>query len=236
MQSWPAYENYTGPLGMQTLTDITGSHYGPNIESSENNGWGQWHRADHIGVGMDRTVATGTGFAGQYPPEVAKIYESVATTPDDLLLFFHHVPYTYKLHDGKTVIQYIYDSHYEGAAQAAELVASGPRSKAASTRRSTKTCAPASTTRPATPSSGATPSCSISSSSAESPTKKAAPATIPAASKPKTPDSPATRSSTSIRGKTPAAAKPYHARSRVDAQRNGPGTERPEVSPRRAVF
>ncbi len=40
MQSWPAYVHYTGPLGMQTLTDITGSHYGPNIESSENNGWG----------------------------------------------------------------------------------------------------------------------------------------------------------------------------------------------------
>ncbi|MGD0097121.1 MAG: alpha-glucuronidase family glycosyl hydrolase [Terracidiphilus sp.] len=121
MQSWPAYVNYTGPLGMQTLTDITGSHYGPNIESSENNGWGQWHRADKDGVGMDRSVATGTGFAGQYPPEVAKLYESVATTPDELLLFFHHVPYTYKLHSGKTVIQYIYDSHYEGAEQAAEL-------------------------------------------------------------------------------------------------------------------
>ena len=121
MQSWPAYENYTGPLGAQTLTDITGSHYGPNIESSENNGWGQWHRDDHLGIGMDRTVATGTGYAGQYPPEVAEIYESLETTPDNLLLFFHHVPYTYKLHDGKTVIQYIYDSHYEGAAEAAEL-------------------------------------------------------------------------------------------------------------------
>jgi alpha-glucuronidase len=121
MQSWPAYERYTGPLGLQTLTDITGSHYGPNVEASENNGWGQWHRADHEGVGMDRTVATGTGYAGQYPPEVAKIYENAATTPGDLLLFFHHVPYTYKLHDGKTVIQYIYDSHYQGAEEAAEL-------------------------------------------------------------------------------------------------------------------
>jgi alpha-glucuronidase len=121
MQSWPAYEHYTGPLGMQTLTDITGSHYGPNIESSENNGWGQWHRADHEGVGFDRSVATGTGFAGQYPPQVAKEYEFTATTPDELLLFFHHVPYGYKLHDGKTVIQDIYDSHYRGAAEAAEL-------------------------------------------------------------------------------------------------------------------
>src|SRR5579863_9700207 len=121
MQSWPAYEHYTGPLGMQTLTDITGSHYGPNIESSENNGWGQWHRADHKGVGMDRSVATGTGFAGQYPPEVARMYENVATTPDDLLTFFHHVPYTYKLHNGSTIIQYIYDNHYQGAEEAAEL-------------------------------------------------------------------------------------------------------------------
>jgi alpha-glucuronidase len=122
MQSWPAYESYTGPLGLQTLTDITGSHYGPGIEASENNGWGQWHRADHLGVGMDRSVATGTGFAGQYPPEVAKTYESAETTPDDLVLFFHHLPYTRKLHDGKTVIQYLYDSHYEGAAQAAQFV------------------------------------------------------------------------------------------------------------------
>jgi alpha-glucuronidase len=122
MQSWPAYVNYTGPLGMQTLTDITGSHYGPNVESSERNGWGQWHKADHEGVGFDRTVATGTGFAGQYSPKVAKMYESAATTSDNLLLFFHHEPYTYKLHDGKTIIQFIYDSHYLGAEQAANLV------------------------------------------------------------------------------------------------------------------
>src|ERR1017187_9444364 len=67
MQSWPAYVNYTGSLGMQTLTNITGSHYGPNIESSEQNGWGQWHHADHEGVGMDRTVPTGTGFTTARP-------------------------------------------------------------------------------------------------------------------------------------------------------------------------
>jgi alpha-glucuronidase len=122
MASWPTYESYTGPLGLQTLTDITGTHYGPNIESSENNGWGQWHRADHLGVGMDRTSATGTGFASQYPAQVAAMYESAAITPDDLLLFFHHVPYTYRLHSGKTVIQFLYDSHYDGAAQAAAFV------------------------------------------------------------------------------------------------------------------
>ena len=122
LESWHVYESYTGPLGAQTLTDILGSHYGPGIESSERNGWGQWHRADHDGIGMDRTVATGTGFVGQYPPAVRDLYESTQTTPDDLLLFFHHVPYTYVLHSGKTVIQHIYDSHYEGAEQAADFV------------------------------------------------------------------------------------------------------------------
>ena len=56
---------------LQTLTDITGNHYGVNVEASERNGWGQWHRADAKGVGMDRTVATGTGYTGQYSHEVA---------------------------------------------------------------------------------------------------------------------------------------------------------------------
>jgi alpha-glucuronidase len=115
LTSWRTYENYTGPLGLQTLTDIVGNHYGVSVEASERNGWGQWHRADEEGVGMDRTVATGTGFVGQYRPAVARMFESLETCPDDLLLFFQHVPYRYMLHSGKTVIQYIYDSHYEGA-------------------------------------------------------------------------------------------------------------------------
>ncbi|HYL62767.1 MAG TPA: alpha-glucuronidase family glycosyl hydrolase [Candidatus Methylomirabilis sp.] len=122
LESWPTYESYTGPLGIGTLTDILGSHYGPGVESSERNGWGQWHRADHDGVGMDRTTATGTGYVSQYEPPVAKIFESLRTTPDELLLFFHHVPYTYTLHSGKEVIQHIYDSHYAGAEGAAQLV------------------------------------------------------------------------------------------------------------------
>jgi alpha-glucuronidase len=122
LDSWPAYERYSGPLGAGTLTDIIGVHYGPGIESSERNGWGQWHRANGQGIGMDRTVATGTGFTAQYIPLVGAQFESLASTPDELLLFFHHVPYTYVLHSGKTVIQHIYDSHYQGAQDAADFV------------------------------------------------------------------------------------------------------------------
>src|SRR5947209_8727668 len=122
LRSWPVYENYTGPLGAGTLTNITGNHYDPAPESSENNGWGQWHRADHEGIGMDRTGTTGTGFIGQYPSAVQKIYEPLSACPDELLLFFHHVPYKHVLHSGKTVIQHIYDSHYEGVEQAQDFI------------------------------------------------------------------------------------------------------------------
>ena len=123
LDSWPVYESYTGPLGAGTLTNILGNHYDPGPESSEENGWGQWHRAGHQGIGMDRTIATGTGYIGQYPPVVEKLYESTSDCPDHLLLFFHHVPYTHQLHSGKTVVQHIYDSHYEGAERAQEFIA-----------------------------------------------------------------------------------------------------------------
>ncbi len=122
LASWHIYESYTGPNGMGTLTNILGYHFGPGIESAERNGWGQWFRGEKDGIGMDRTKATGTGFIGQYPPRLAAIYESLATCPDDLLLFFHHVPYGYRLHSGKTLVQSIYDAHYAGALAAAEYV------------------------------------------------------------------------------------------------------------------
>jgi alpha-glucuronidase len=122
LASWRNYESYTGPNGMGTLTNILGYHFGPGIESAERNGWGQWFRGDRDGIGMDRTVATGTGYIGQYPPELTSKYAALASCPDNLLLFFHHVSYAYKLHSGKTLVQSIYDSHYAGALAAAEYV------------------------------------------------------------------------------------------------------------------
>ncbi|EGU79249.1 alpha-glucuronidase [Fusarium oxysporum f. sp. conglutinans race 2 54008] len=122
MESWPTYEAYSGNLGIQTLCDILYTHYGPSPGSQDGNGWGQWTRADSKALGMDRTAATGTGYAAQYPPQVAAQFERIETTPDDLLLWFHHVPYTHKLKSGKTIIQHIYDAHYEGSANAQTFV------------------------------------------------------------------------------------------------------------------
>jgi alpha-glucuronidase len=121
LKSWQVYEGYTGPNGMGTLTNILGYHFGPGIESAERNGWGQWFRGEKDGIGMDRTAA-GTGFAQQYPPLLAAKYNSLATCPDDLLLFFHHVPYDYKLHSGQTLVQSIYNAHYLSARAAGEYV------------------------------------------------------------------------------------------------------------------
>ncbi|KAM0697983.1 hypothetical protein Q7P36_002837 [Cladosporium allicinum] len=118
MVSWPMYENYTGNLGIQTLTNILNGHYGPDPLSQDGNPWGQWTRTDEKGVGMDRTTWNGTAFAGQYPAQVTAMYDNIDTVPDNLLLWFHHVPYDHVLKSGKTVIQHFYDAHYEGAAVA----------------------------------------------------------------------------------------------------------------------
>ena len=65
-------------------------------------------------MGVDRTLATGSGYTGQYLNEVCRRFENLDTCPDRWLLFFHHVPYTHRLKSGKTVIQHIYDTHFEG--------------------------------------------------------------------------------------------------------------------------
>jgi alpha-glucuronidase len=118
--SWRAYESYTAPLGVGFMVR-PGHHYGPDVDGYEYTPWGTYHFADRDGVGVDRTRATGTGFTGQYPPPWRDVYEHVDTCPDELLLFFHHVPYGHVLHDGRTVVQYIYDTHFAGAAEAERM-------------------------------------------------------------------------------------------------------------------
>ncbi len=115
--SWRTYERYTAPLGVGFMVR-PGHHYGPDVDGYEYTPWGTYHFADRDGVGVDRTVATGTGFAGQYPSPWRETYESLDTCPDELLLFFHHVPYGHVLHNGSTVIQHIYDTHFAGVEEA----------------------------------------------------------------------------------------------------------------------
>lgn len=117
--SWPAYEKYTSPLGVGWMVN-PGYHYGPNVDGYEFSEWGTYHRSDKQGVGVERS-SRGTDYVHQYNEPNASLYENLETCPDELLLFMHHVPYTYRLHSGKTVIQHIYDTHYEGAEDAVKM-------------------------------------------------------------------------------------------------------------------
>ncbi|WP_426622964.1 alpha-glucuronidase [Leifsonia sp. McL0607] len=120
-QSPVVYEEYTAPLGVGWMV-TPHVHYGPSVDGYEYSRWGTYHFADHAGIGVDRTVATGTGFAGQYAPGWADCYESPERCPDELLLFFHHVPYGHVLHSGSTVLQHIYDSHFRGVERVEAMV------------------------------------------------------------------------------------------------------------------
>ncbi len=113
------YEKYTSPLGIGWMVTPQG-HYGPSVDGYEYSRWGTYHRADHFGLGVDRTDK-GTGYAQQYYQPNADMYNDPKTCPENLLLFFHHIPYDWKLKSGQTLIQYIYDSHFEGYAEAKEL-------------------------------------------------------------------------------------------------------------------
>jgi alpha-glucuronidase len=107
------YELYNAPLGVGSMM-LPHYHYGPSINGYEYDRWGAYHFADRNGLGIDRTSATGTGYASLYTPEVAKIFEDKSQTPDEILLFFHYVEYGQLLKSGKTLIQTIYDQHFEG--------------------------------------------------------------------------------------------------------------------------
>ena len=121
MQSRDIYESYTSPLGVGWMV-VPHYHYGVDVDGYEYSQWGTYHYADRDGIGVDRTSSTGTGYVMQYADVNAHLYDNINTCPDELLLFFHHVPYTHVLQSGKTVIQHIYDSHFDGAENAKNLL------------------------------------------------------------------------------------------------------------------
>ncbi len=119
IKSWPAYEKYTSPLGIGWMVKPN-HHYGPDVDGYEYDRWGTYHRADHRGIGVDRTEK-GTGYCLQYNEPLAGQYADRNTCPEELLLFFHHVEYNHLLSSGKTVLQHIYDTHFEGAEEAKQF-------------------------------------------------------------------------------------------------------------------
>ena len=97
--------DYMTPLGLAHLMG-TGHHYGPApwIADLARPEWNPvyYHRADRAGIGFDRT-RTGSNAVAQYAPEIARRLANPATTPEPLLLWFHHLPWDYRMQSGRTL-------------------------------------------------------------------------------------------------------------------------------------
>ena len=106
------YEKYTTPLALGWMVNIN-HHYGPSPEGYEFSKWGTYHRAGSTAIGIDRTEK-GTGYTAQYHPYLNNLYSDTTTCPEELLLFFHRLPYDFRLKCGRSLLQYIYDTHFEG--------------------------------------------------------------------------------------------------------------------------
>ena len=103
MASREAVVNYEMPLGLHHL--FGGTHYGP--APWDRVGRPDWtpayyHKADSLGIGFDRTP-TGSDNVHQYHEPLTSTFADLATCPENLLLWFHHLPWDYKLSSGRTL-------------------------------------------------------------------------------------------------------------------------------------
>ena len=119
LNSRSIYAKYAANLGLGWMV-YPHTHYGPNPGGYEFTPWGTYHKADRNGVGVDRSDK-GTGYAQQYPEPFQSLYNDPAACPDELLLFFHRLSYDHVMKDGRTLIQRLYDDHFEGLAGAEHL-------------------------------------------------------------------------------------------------------------------
>ncbi len=106
--------NYRDPLGLNMLGGWSVYH-GPWVNNSVHLDWNSpyYHRADSSGIGFDRT-RTGSDAVDQYYPPVADGFNSLKTCPEKYLLWFHHVPWTYRLKSGKTLWDALCFHYYKG--------------------------------------------------------------------------------------------------------------------------
>ena len=108
MTSREACVNYMMPLGLHHIFKFD-HHYGPEPDGFIASYPLEWcpvyyHKADAQGIGFDRS-SKGTDAVGQYPEPYRSLYDNIETCPEEYLLWFHHVPWTYKMESGSTLWQ-----------------------------------------------------------------------------------------------------------------------------------
>lgn len=116
MASREATVNYMTPLGLHHIMGAD-HHYGPGpwVSKMPRPDWTStyYHKADSNGVGFDRT-SKGSDAVGQYFPEVAAKFGNLASCPEEFLLWFHHVPWNYRMKSGKTLWDELCYHYYAG--------------------------------------------------------------------------------------------------------------------------
>ena len=113
-----AVVDYMMPLGLHHIFAF-GHHYGPEPWCERDGARPDWlpsyyHRADSAGIGFDRTAATGSGATTQYPEPLRSRLERRETCPEELLLWFHHVPWTHRMKSGRTLWEELGASYQRG--------------------------------------------------------------------------------------------------------------------------
>jgi alpha-glucuronidase len=123
MGSREAVVNYMTPLGLHHQM-AQGHHYGPGpwVTGGPNADWTSiyYNRADAQGIGFDRSP-TGSNAVSQYAPEVAAEFGSLERTPDKYLLWFHHVPWDYRMASGRSLWDELVRHYTSGVQSVAEM-------------------------------------------------------------------------------------------------------------------
>lgn len=123
MGSREAVVDYTGALGLAHLM-ATGHHYGPGpwVSDLARPEWNPtyYHRADANGIGFDRT-ASGSNAVGQYAGSVAKSFAKPETTPESMLLWFHHLPWDRRMASGRNLWEDLVAHYDRGVAYVAQM-------------------------------------------------------------------------------------------------------------------
>jgi alpha-glucuronidase len=123
LRSREAVVDYMTPLGLAHLMG-TGHHYGPApwVDDLSRPDWTPWyyHRADSRSIGFDRTAA-GSNAVAQYAAPLADVFSDLDTVPEKYLLWFHRLPWDYRLRSGITLWQALV-SHYDRGVAEVEAI------------------------------------------------------------------------------------------------------------------
>ena len=126
LSSREACVNYMMPLGLHHI--FAGNHhYGPEPWYSPRGVRADWtppyyHKADDIGLGFDRTLK-GSANVKQYPDELCRLYNDISTCPENLLTWFHHVPWDYRMKSGRTFWDELCHKYDDGVHEARRFLA-----------------------------------------------------------------------------------------------------------------